>query len=145
MSARAALPCVAVLLVVAATPARDARKELEKLQGEWVGVSVEEKGKKIPGESAKKLKLTIKGEKWLVRFGDKQVGDATFKIDPSKDPKRIDMTFKVEGDDLDSYGIYKLDGDTLTLRRAGDKAERPKEFKGKNDRYNFEVWKRVKK
>jgi uncharacterized protein (TIGR03067 family) len=145
MSARAVLPCIAVLLVVAATPARDAKKELEKLQGEWTGVSLEENGKKIPDGHVKKFKLTIKGEKWMVQFGDKQVGDATFKIDPAKDPKRIDMTFKVEGDDLDSHGIYKVDGDTLTLCRAHGKAERPKEFKGKDDQYNIEVWKRVKK
>lgn len=132
-------------MIAAAALARYAKEESEKLQGEWAGVSVEEKGKKVPEEGAKKLRLTVKGDKWVVKLGDRQVGEATFKVDPSKDPKRIDMTFKVDGKDVDSRGIYKLNGDTLTLCRASGKTERPKEFKGKNDRYNLEVWKRVKK
>jgi uncharacterized protein (TIGR03067 family) len=145
MSARAVLPCVVVFLIVAATPARDPKKELEKFQGEWTGVSLEENGKKFPDEHVKKFKLTIKGEKWTVQIGDRELGEATFKIDPSKSPKRIDMTFKVEGEDLDSQGIYKVEGDTLTLCRARGKAERPKEFKCRDNQDNLEVWKRVKK
>jgi uncharacterized protein (TIGR03067 family) len=105
-------------------------------------VSLEENGKKRPDESVKQFKLTIKGEKWMVQFGDNKAGETTFKIDPSKNPKTIDFTYKSGSV---SHGIYKVEGDTLTLCRATGKAERPTEFKIRDNADVLVVWKRAKK
>jgi len=52
---------------------------------------------------------------------------ATIKLDASKAPKWIDLT-------RFTPGIYKLEGDSLTICRPNSGTERPKEFKaGKDD------------
>jgi uncharacterized protein (TIGR03067 family) len=145
MTARSVLPIVVVLLVAAAGPAQNTKQELDKLQGEWTMVSLEQNGKKASDESVKKLKLTIMGEKWMVQFGDAQPGKTTFKIDSSKNPKTIDLTFNFGDKKVVSPGIYKVGGDTLTLCRTSGKAERPKEFKIRDEADILVVWKRAKK
>jgi uncharacterized protein (TIGR03067 family) len=147
MFARAVLPIAVAILIGAALPAQDAKKDLEKMQGEWTIVSVEQGGKKkAPDEEFKKLKLTITGEEWKVRSGDEEKIKMTFKIDPSKDPKTIDLTIKSGG--KVSRGIYKLEGDTLTVCRTFADAERPKEFKTPAGEQaaagQLIVWKRAK-
>jgi len=145
MSARIVLPFLAVALV-AADPPRDAKKELEQLQGEWTIVSLENRGQKVAEETVKDMKLTVKGEEWKVTRDGTTVADVTFKLDPSKDPKAIDMTFKVNGEEAALKGIYKLDGDTLTLcRTMSPDAGRPTEFKTSADGGVLTVWKRAKK
>lgn len=94
----------------------------------------------------KTVKLTIQGEKWMVQCGDGKPGKATFKIAPSNNPKTIDLTFRFEDKEEVSPGIYKMDGDTLTLcRSTSGKAERPTEFKIRDVQDVLVVWKRAKK
>jgi uncharacterized protein (TIGR03067 family) len=145
MIARAVLPIVIlVILIGAATPAQDAKKEAEKLQGQWVGVSWETRGFQHPAEAAQQRKLTVKGDGWIVKQGDEPENKAAFKIDPSKDPKTIDLTFE-QGKFRKMHGIYKLEGDTLTVCLTRDNKERPKEFKTSKEDGILMVWKRGKK
>jgi uncharacterized protein (TIGR03067 family) len=67
-----------------------------------------------------------------VRRDDKVIGAATVKIDPTKKPKRIDVSFtegKHKGQTL--LGIYEIDSDAfrVCVARPGD--ERPAEFSAK--------------
>jgi uncharacterized protein (TIGR03067 family) len=136
---------------VAAAPKRaDSKKDaikndLEGLEGDWTIVSKEVKGQKSPDEDLKEWHLTVKGDQWTlthVRGTDK----ATIRIDPTKDPKTIDLTFwslgaigstfrLAPGRKITSRGIYKLEYkgggiDTLTLcREDNPRVTRPKEFK----------------
>jgi uncharacterized protein (TIGR03067 family) len=145
MCVRAVLPCVVILLIAAATPAQDPKKELDKLQGEWTMVSLEQKGKKASDEAVKVYKLTIKEDQWIVTTSTGGESKMTFKIDPSKDPKTIDFTFKSGNKDIVSRGIYKLAGDTLTLCRTTGDTDRPKEFKTTAVAGVLVEWKRAKK
>jgi uncharacterized protein (TIGR03067 family) len=144
MTARAVLPGVVILLIAAAMPAQDVKKELDSLQGEWTMVSLEQKGKVAPDEAVKQYKLTIKGSQWTVVSPAGQETSMTFKIDPSKDPKAMDLTIKLDEKEVVSLGIYKLQDDTLTLCRTAGKKERPKEFKTTAEAGILVVWKRAK-
>jgi uncharacterized protein (TIGR03067 family) len=118
-----------VLLLVAAKPADDAKKDLEKLQGEWIMTELEIDGKPVPGDKIEGTTLTIKGDKYIVSVKDKK-HEVTITLDPSKDPKAIDMAF-TDGTDAPKVGkgIYKLDSDTLILVRAqATDSERPTSF-----------------
>src|SRR5688500_11895016 len=84
-----------VLTGAAACAADPAAEEVKKLQGEWQVVEVEAKGKKLAKDDAevKSMRFVIKDNELTVRAAD---GGAerkkTFKLDPTKTPKEIDIT-----------------------------------------------------
>lgn len=68
----------------------------------------------------------------------------TYKVDSTKDPKRIDLRYE-EGYDKGTvlYGIYKLDGDTLTICASESADSRPKDFTSKTgSKRELRVYKR---
>ena len=136
---------VGLLIAAAAPKDDDAKKELKKLEGNWAMVSGEDKGTKLPEDTVKNAKLTIKGDKHTVKVGeDTFVG--THKLDPSAKPKAIDAT-DTEGrfKGKTTLGIYKLEGDKFTVCFAPPDKERPKEFSTKSGTGQFiHVWKRQK-
>jgi clostripain len=130
-----------------AVNAADAERELEKLQGEWAMVSLEQRGRKSREEAVRQMKLTIKGDQWIVsRQGQDREQKHTIKIDPSQNPKTLDLVTNAGDREFASLGIYKLEGDTITLCRTtgtGD-IDRPSEFKTTPEEGILVVWKRVK-
>jgi len=129
MLVRALLPFSVALLMGSGEPTKEAKKELEILQGEWKVVSLDLRGKKSEGKRMKPL--VVKGNEWTGLAGAK----LTIKrIDPSKNPKELDLILEVKGTQGLYPAIYKLEGDTLTFcRPASGKGERPKEFKAGED------------
>jgi uncharacterized protein (TIGR03067 family) len=141
--ARGVLPFVVLIFMGADDPAKEAKKDHDLLQGEWTGVSLEMGGKESDN---KEWKLYIRGDEWTVtQPGGHTLVANVVKIRPSKDPRQIDLSYKVPGGkEQSSLGIYKLDDDTLTLCRTWAPQARPKDFKTTKAGGILVVWKRVK-
>jgi len=121
------------------------QKELARLEGSYSCVSLQQGTDKGDPEITKTLKLVVKDNQWTVYIRGKASTLATFTIDPTKQPKTIDLTGTMGGDKGEKYlGIYELKGDELNLC-IGDTKSRPSGFDVKKIRERqFEVWKRVK-
>jgi len=136
------------VLTAARAPEGDAKKEMQKLEGTWVPVSLKVSGKEAPKEALQNLTLTFLGNKFTVKAGDKLFGAGTFTVDPAKEPKTIDTRY-TEGENKGKteVGIYKVEGDTLTTcfaETANDK--RPTNFSSKEgSKHELTVFKRSKR
>ena len=132
---------VAVLLIVAlfaavrSQAAGDANeeavaKDLQAFKGTWRLSSKEEDGKKFSEEEIKDVIGTIDGSgKVSVRRGDKVINEGTVKLDPTTNPKAVDITY-TEGEHKGKtvLGIYEIEGDTFRVCCARPRDARPAEF-----------------
>jgi uncharacterized protein (TIGR03067 family) len=134
------------LSVFCLTPRPDdaGKKDLEAMGGTWNLVAMEVEGKAVPNEKLVSARLTISGNTYTLVSNKKQ-HDVELKLDPSKSPKEIDMTF-LDGPNTDRVGtgIYEINGEKLKICRSLDpQDERPKDFKteGKTS-YFVMTWER---
>ena len=105
----------------------EVKKDLDKLQGKWTVASIDENGKAAPADEVARFEITIKGDLFSIKTKDEANKELTIKLDPSAKPATIDMKPK-DGKEKNVMGIYKLDGDTLTICATDENKERPKEF-----------------
>ena len=123
-------------------------KDLQTFKGTWRLSSKEEDGKKFSEEEIKDVIGTIDGSgKVSVRRGDKVINEATVKLDPTKKPKTIDVTF-IGGERKGQMvlGIYEIEGNAFRLCVARPRHERPAEFSAKaGSGRTLIVYKREKK
>jgi uncharacterized protein (TIGR03067 family) len=102
-----------------------AKKEFEKLQGNWRMVSVECAGK--PQETPKDALATVAGDQFTTKSGKEVVRAGTLKLDPTQKPKAIDATYTAGPDKGQTFqGIYELEGDTWKICYSAPGKERPK-------------------
>ena len=133
------------LLVLTAIAAAGDPSDKDLLQGPWRVIAADIAGKKVSAEELRELQKDP-----MVFRGDKLVGryEATFKLDPSKNPKEIDVTpsTKPGMEKMVFRGIYRLDGDELTLCLSSvPNGDRPANFTLKEgDKAGVIVLKRMK-
>ena len=123
-------------------------KDLQAFKGTWRLSFKEEDGKKFSVEEIKDVIATANGKgRVSVRRGDKVIGGGTIKLDPTKKPRAIDITFtEGEGKGKTALGIYEIESDTfrVCIARPGD--ERPAEFSAEaGSGRTLVVYKREKK
>lgn len=144
---------IGILTILAiATPLfaeeNDVRKELRALEGNWKAVALEVVGQALPNDALPDFTFVIGADGKST--GKMPQGEYTSKItiDPSKDPKTMD-NFHESGSEKGKtqYGIYKLEGDKLTVCITSPgraKSERPKDFTTKDTRNVLFEFKRLK-
>jgi uncharacterized protein (TIGR03067 family) len=104
------------------------KKEMKKLQGDWKALKYEADGNAGTGGDP----IIIEGDKLSVVIRDRITFVGKIKVDPTADPKTIDMEY-VEGPGgvvgKMKLGIYRWDGEKLEVCWNPDGAkERPKKF-----------------
>jgi uncharacterized protein (TIGR03067 family) len=105
-------------------------KERARLQGAWTVVSHEANGKKSKAATIAGWKLTVSGDRMTTRDGTELLDESTFRLRPAATPRGIDLKLTAGPDKGKQVkGIYKLDGDSLTICVAEPGKERPKAFK----------------
>jgi uncharacterized protein (TIGR03067 family) len=126
-----------------AQPSEDAvKKELKLFQGRWTAVAAHDyNGRALPNDEVKVMTLIVDGNKFTLKgVGDEIKG--TFKIDPTKKIKTIDVFL---GGDTTSpvRGIYEISGDTRRSCFAKADKDRPDSFR-KEAGFLFLEWKKAK-
>lgn len=84
--------------------------------------------------------------KLTVTEGDKKPETGTYKVDAKADPPRVDLIPGAGSKDPTLYGVYKVDGDTLTIAVADKESDRPTKLEpSKEAKAMVLVFKRAKK
>jgi uncharacterized protein (TIGR03067 family) len=134
---------LAFLLAAANDPPRS---DLEKLQGTWLLVAMENDGEDVPAEDFKDYKSVYEENRLTLLAGDRVRRRGIVTLEPSRRIKAIN-TWDQDGPYADQTvpGIYELEGDTLKLCFARPGEERPKAFTTKSGTgFLFCVYKRQK-
>jgi uncharacterized protein (TIGR03067 family) len=137
-------PLVAgVALLVAAPGAKDPpKKDPPSLIGVWIGETGIKGGKPSPPEDAS-MEFTKDGSLVFKEKGKDITG--SYKLDVKKNPAELDITLGAGGQSFSLPGIYKIEGDTLTIcfTFMGD---RPAKFESPDGSMNMLITlKRAKK
>jgi uncharacterized protein (TIGR03067 family) len=129
------MPAVLLFLIVAVAdkprpaPTIDVTEQ-KKLQGKWAVASHEFGGKKTADKEVARWSMEVNGAKLAVREDLDVIEDAAItNLNPKTKPGSVDLKITA-GPDLDKVvkGIYKLEGDTLTICIAEPDRDRPTAF-----------------
>jgi RNA polymerase sigma factor (sigma-70 family) len=124
------LICGALRSPPGATVRAEERSDLERLQGDWQVVRVEEGGRKLRRDEFPFASLIIRDDT-ILHEGGRHETKVRFQLHPEQQPAAIDMEI-VEGYHHDTFNsIYALEGDTLTICRAYE-GVRPTKFESKS-------------
>ena len=95
---------------------RPAVTDSQRIQGVWKPVSGESYGRPMPeAELNRFYAIRFDGDHVAWVRADGQVSNETFRLDPGKNPKEIDMFYDEGQLQVQIRGIYRLEGDALTV------------------------------
>jgi len=135
----------AILLLLLLTGcSTEHRSAATALAGNWDCTSAAVDGKALPEATVKKLRLTLTETQYRTEKGDEVLFDSTYTVDPSTNPKQINMV-GTEGElnGKQAPGIYSLEADVLTLCYTMPGRPRPMRFESPTNSGVFLMtWKR---
>jgi uncharacterized protein (TIGR03067 family) len=139
--------CVPVLCLALMQAAGDeqAKKDLDAMQGTWDLQALEINGKEILPQQLDQTVLVVKGSAYKTKIKDKDLFGFHLKLDPSKNPKELDMIQKQpDGSEKVIKGIYTFEDGLFKMCRGLDATqERPTQFATWPDTGYFVVtWKK---
>jgi uncharacterized protein (TIGR03067 family) len=126
------LSTVIVCLWIAGVAAQNqAADELAKLQGGWLVVAAEQRGK--PLDAIRGGGLVIEGNTFFLRTAAKNEFKGEIRVDPTKSPKQLDFIHATGG--VVWNAIYTVDEETFRLNyvEAGGRDPRPTLFATSSD------------
>src|SRR3954451_11854113 len=107
---------VGLALVVGAPAKKDpAPKEAPTLMGEWLAESATTGGKPDNPPPGTTITFLADGKLKMNEGGGNGAENGTYKSDAKKDPAEIDISPSSDGKGPTMAGIYKIEGDTLTM------------------------------
>jgi len=106
------------------------KAELKRHQGTWITTSSIFDGQPASPELVRSIRRIVTDDHVVWERDGKRFAGTTIVLDPTKEPKTIDV-IPDGGPNRGEHilGIYKLEGDTITICMAGPAQPRPREFK----------------
>ncbi len=138
---------VFALALAPASPADDpAAAERARHQGAWAVVSLVRDGVAAPADVVAPIRRVVEEDHVVWRRDGKNFAGTKFEVDPSKSPRAIDLI--PDGGparDRRVLGIYRLDGDDLTICVADPGGPRPSAFEaGPGSKQTLQTFRRVR-
>jgi uncharacterized protein (TIGR03067 family) len=110
--------------IKAEPPAAEA--ERERFHGAWKHLSIDFNGEQALEGIAREFLYRFEGNRYTNTRSGKVMSQGTFTLDPAKEPRAIDF---MEAGGVRIYGIYRLEGDKLTI--CAHEQQRPSEFESR--------------
>ena len=106
------------------------KDELKSQQGTWTATSSIYEGQAVPEPLARTIQRIVEGDHVVWKRSGKSFAGTKIVLDPAKEPKAIDV-IPDGGPHRDKrvLGIYKVNGDKLTICMATPDAPRPTAFR----------------
>jgi RNA polymerase sigma factor (sigma-70 family) len=122
----------------------DGRTDARRLQGVWELIERIDDGKKAPPGQIRDVRLVLTDKEWRSDCAGDLFRQATYTIDPSRQPRRLDFTNQGDFAPHVCQGIYRFDWDQLVLCYPRPNAERPARFESKpGSGVTLTRWRRV--
>jgi uncharacterized protein (TIGR03067 family) len=105
------------------------RPDLERIQGNWQVVELESNGRALPPGNTR---MVFAGDQCRLGSPGRAGLPMTFHLDPTREPPTIDLDYFLGKEKVPGRGIYRLEGDRLTIcycrNRGVASPERASEF-----------------
>jgi uncharacterized protein (TIGR03067 family) len=107
------------------------KDELKRHQGTWSVTSSIYDGQPASAEIVRSIKRIVTGDRVVWERDGQRFAETGIEVDPTREPKAIDVIpddGRNRGERV--LGIYRLEGDRLTIVMAAPGQPRPTEFRG---------------
>jgi uncharacterized protein (TIGR03067 family) len=107
-----------------------ARRDAEAIKGQWLMSKAIVSGEVIASHAGR-VRYFFDATSYIKSSDDKVLVEGEFTIDPTRNPKTIDLISGSLDSQIHWQGIYEIEGDQLRIAFTGQPHVRPKAFEAK--------------